>query len=136
MNKKLFLILCFLAWPILIVAAASAIGTNELQIQLDFPAEWLPALRLILSVVAIFALGYPWLLERQLRGNPQARDSAFGLSINPEFWPLLIGLMFTASPASYGLVSYFLGAPIGDVYYFAAGSFLGIAAWGLHEITV
>jgi len=132
---KLILILCFLLFCILIVAAAAIMDRNRLRPQLDLPPGALPALRNLLAILSALALAWPWLLERQFLANPQRRVNTSGARVDPELSALVVGLAFTISPASYGLVLFLLGAPIQEFYHFAGAALLGSALWGAHRLT-
>jgi hypothetical protein len=135
--RKVFLILWFLASTVLITGAALIVEATGLPVRLP-PPVWLPALQACLVVLTVFSFAYTWALPWILRKRPLPslqRESAFlGIRLGPEFQPLLIGLMFGAAPASYGLVLFLLGAPLSQLYLFASAAFVETALWGLYNL--
>lgn len=135
--RKVFLILWFLASTILITGAAFIVEVTGLPVRLPPPA-WLPTLRGFLAATTVFSFAYTWALPWILRKRPLPslqRESAFlGIRLGPEFQPLLIGLMFGAAPASYGLVLFLLGAPLSQLYIFAGVAFAETMLWGLYNL--
>lgn len=135
--RKVFLIVWFLASTVLITAAALIVEATGLPLRLPPPA-WLPALRGFLAVITVFSFAYTWALPWILRKRPlpslQREATFLGIRLGPEFQPLLIGLMFGAAPASYGLVLFLLGAPLSQLYLFAGAAFLETALWGLYNL--
>lgn len=135
--RKVFLILWFLASTILITGAAFIVEVTGLPVRLPPPA-WLPTLRGFLAAITVFSFAYTWALPWILRKRPLPslqRESAFlGIRLGPEFQPLLIGLMFGAAPASYGLVLFLLGAPLSQLYIFAGVAFAETMLWGLYNL--
>jgi len=135
--RKVFLILWFLASTVLITGAALIVEVTGLPVRLPPPA-WLPTLQACLAVLTVFSFAYTWALPWILRKRPLPslqRESAFlGIRLGPEFQPLLIGLMFGAAPASYGLVLFLLGAPLSQLYLFAGAAFVETALWGLYNL--
>ncbi len=136
--RKALLILWFLASTLIITGAALVIEGTGLPVRLLPPPAWLPALRGFLVAITVFSFAYTWALPWILRKRPLPslqRESGFlGMRLGPEFQPLLIGLMFGAAPASYGLVLFLLGAPLSQLYLFAGAAFVETALWGLYNL--
>lgn len=131
--RKILLILWFLASTVLITGAALIVEVTGLPVRL-LPPAWLPVLQGLLVAVTVFGFAYTWLLRRRPLPSLQRESDFFGMHLGPEFQPLLIGLMFGAAPASYGLVLFLLGAPLSQLYLFAGAAFIETALWGLYNL--
>jgi hypothetical protein len=136
--RKLLLTAWFLAWTVLITYAALIIEVNRLPVRVALASGLLAALRVIFAVIAIFGLLYTWLLPWLLRQRPvpglRRTSRFFGMTLGPEYQPLLRGLVMSSAPASYGLVLFLLGAPVRDIYPFAGAAFVGTTLWGLYNV--
>jgi hypothetical protein len=130
-----FLVGWFLASTALITYAAIIVEANRFPVRLATAPGWLPVLRAFFLVVTLIGFAYTWLLPVILPRRPLKslqRTSRFvGMELGPEFQPLLVGLIFSSAPASYGLVLFLLGGRVQELYTFAGAAFVQTALWGL-----
>ncbi len=122
-----FFLVAFMLAPFLFLYMAVYLdGQRKTVVQPD----WLPTLRTILIAFAVLALLCPFSFKRKLMAAFRAKPIGFGATHEQVMF--LTGLCYSMMPVILGLVLFYLGTPIKELYYFAGASFVALIMWGVH----
>jgi cytochrome bd-type quinol oxidase subunit 2 len=114
----------FMATPFLFVYMAVILDEQRGKV---IQPDWLPTLRIILIILALLSLLYPYFVKRKFLAALRAKPNSIGVTTEQAVF--FMGLCFSFMPAILGCVLFYLGAPAEELYYFAGTSFLAVTMW-------
>ncbi len=127
-RNHIFILVGFIIYPLLLAVIARSIYEGGLQPS-ALAVGILSILKIAFIALSLVTLIVPWLI---LKGfiPLRPRQGFFLKRISPKTNSLIIGYLYIFSPVIYGLVLFFAGMLINELYYFVCASVLGALAWG------
>ena len=129
-KNKLFALAFFVVFPLFLVETARSIETGGIHVISPVSPETLKILKVLFGTIAGISFSIPWLMYKRLNSYQPKRDLLIA-----KFMPgnpgLMLGYSYLFSPVIYGLVLFFAGMSVSELYYFVGLSIIGALAWGI-----
>jgi len=103
---------------------------EEAPLPLIVSPETLKEMRVTFIIITVIDLLVPWLIYKGMTSF-LSREQLLFFKIIPKYAILIIGYIWLSSPVIYGLILFFNGAPITDLYYYVFICVVGTLAWGI-----
>jgi len=133
-KKRLIILIAFLLYSSSFLILPTLLYTYGMLA--GFVSEKLfTILMVICTILSLYGLVMPWLIQKDFFPWLFQRDSKFVLlSMNPQYKPLLYCYLFLLTPSIYGLALLVSGMPIAGYYYFVIATIIGSLLWGLYNV--
>jgi hypothetical protein len=126
-RSFLFLFIVILPWLLVVIALL----LNYIDIPGSYFVEWLPIARIIVIVLSIFAICYPWLMKKRWFIRFHTSKSS------PESVISWLGLSLSIVPVVYGMVLFLgMGISIIELCLYAFASSTAAIVWSIFNPAV